>query len=497
MMTNAGFYIDPDQPHQVKLDGKVVGDIDILAVDPKSEIRIGVTCKNWETNPESKDFNHFISMLEFENITHGVLAWIHVPSSVYPLKENAIRKGYRFSIIDKARYEELHHFMLTGQRDKIESFFRVELALEASKTPTLGQEIRLQGAPVSSRRSIDVANFLPIRQQPDPPAYIRNGYFKPSESMLIVHPFLVTIFYVQKDAKVPRTGEIQQSINREILRVIDGVTGNYPPSEDDPVLHLLASEYRDALKKHTIEEDGFTAEVHDPKLNVQEMVYKMRVDLARSIEPMEVTWTVRRGDEEYEESKSIPVTPSDIREIHKPVMVNVPIWHLRYKLGPYSYVREFLATDGAILKDEMAKCALCEEPTEAVCKDCGILACKDHINTCKACGELFCQNHLTQCVNCKSLFCKQHAIGQPCLTCGGFVCSTDDVRCSTCKKTLCEEHTIQCVQCKKPICEDHQVAARYVGVKKRFCSEDCHTKYHDTYKQKGVLGKLGKVAGRK
>ena len=63
-MANAGLYVDPDQPHQVKLEGKVVGDIDILAVDPKSDIRIGVTCKNWETNPESKDFNHFVSMLE-------------------------------------------------------------------------------------------------------------------------------------------------------------------------------------------------------------------------------------------------------------------------------------------------------------------------------------------------------------------------------------------------------------------------------------------------
>lgn len=496
-MATAGFYVDPDQPHQVKLDGKVVGDIDILAVDPKSDLRIGVTCKNWETNPESKDFNHFLSMLEIENITHGVLAWIHVPSSVYPLKENATRKGYRFSIIDKSRYEELHHFMLTGQRDKIESFFRAELALQVSKTPTLGQEIELQGAPESSRRSVEVANLLPINQQPDPPAYVRNGYFKPSESKLIVHPYLTSLFYVQKDAKIPRTGEIQESINQEILRVSDGITGHYLPSEDDPILNLLISHYRDALKKHTVEEEGFTVEVHDPKLSVQEMVYKMRVDLARSIEPMEVTWTVRRGDEEYEESKLIPVTPSDIREIHKPAIVNVPIWHLRYKLGPYNYVREFLATDGTVLKDEMAKCALCEEPTVAVCKDCGIVACEDHINTCKVCSELFCQDHSTQCVNCESLFCKQHAVGQSCLTCGGFVCSADDVRCSTCHRTICEEHRIECVQCKRSTCKEHQVEGRYVGVKRRFCSENCHTKYDEEYKQKSVFGKLGKVARRK
>lgn len=496
ILVKGGFYVDPDQPHQVKLDGRVVGDIDILATDPKSETKIGVTCKNWETNPESRDFNHFLSMLEIENITHGVLAWIHVPSSVYPLKDNASSKGYRFAIIDRPRYEELHHFMLTGQQEKIESFFREELSLRASGTPTLGQEIELQRTPVSPRRSIDVTNLLPIQHQPDPPAYIRNGYFKPSKAKLVIHPFLTVLFYVQKDAKIPRTGEVQQSIDREILRVADGVTGHYL-GKDDSTAHLLVSHYRDALKKQTIDEEDFTVEVHEARLNVQEMVYKMRVDLARSIQPLEITWTERRGDEEFERSKSIPVTPSDIREIHKPVIVNVPIWHILYKLGDHNYVREFLATDGTVIKDEMAKCMSCDGPTVAVCKTCGTLACEDHINTCKACGELFCQNHSTQCVNCGSLFCKQHAVGQPCLSCGRFVCSADDTRCSKCNRTICKEHTIECVQCKKPICKDDQVQVRYVGVKKRFCSETCHTSYDDEYKQKGVFGKLGKVARRK
>jgi hypothetical protein len=499
MMTNAGLYVDPDQPHQVKLDGKVVGDIDILAVDPKSDIRIGVSCKNWETNPESKDFNHFISMLEFENITHGVLAWIYVPSSVYPLKENAMKRGYKLAIIDKSRYEELHHYMLTGQRDKIESFFRDELVLQVTKNPTLGQEIELRRTRVSSRRSIDVTHLLPINQWPDPPAYIRNMYFKPSEAKLIVHPYLVTRFYVHKDAKIPHTGEIQQTIDEELVRVVDGVTGHYSPSEEHPIARLLDSHYRDALTEGTINEEGFTTEVHESKLNIQEMVYKMRVDIARSIEPIELTWTVRRGDEEYEESKSIPITTNDIREIHKPAIVNVPIWHVFYKIGSHEYVREFLATDGAVLKDEMARCTLCGKPTVAVCKheECGILACEDHIGICKTCGESFCQDHLIQCINCKSLFCEQHAVGQPCVTCGRFVCSKDDTRCSTCNKTICGEHKIECVQCNKTVCEEHQIASRYVGVKKRFCSEDCHTKYDLEYRQKGVLGKIGKVARRK
>jgi len=50
-----GLYVDADQPHQVKLEGKVVGDIDILATDPKSGTKIGVSCKNWEIREQIDD----------------------------------------------------------------------------------------------------------------------------------------------------------------------------------------------------------------------------------------------------------------------------------------------------------------------------------------------------------------------------------------------------------------------------------------------------------
>jgi hypothetical protein len=496
IMANAGLYIDPDQPHQVKLDGKVVGDLDILAADPKSDTRIGVTCKNWETNPESKDFNHFMSMLELENLTHGVIAWIHLPSSIYPLRENAAKKGYRLAIIDRTKYEELHHWMLTGQRDNIESFFRAELNLQRTKTPTLGQTLELRRKP-TSKRTFDFANLLPLNYGVDPPKYMRNAYFEPTEAKLLIRPYLIADFYLQKEAKIPRTGEVQKSYHQQIPLVADAITGRYlDQNQANPVANVVIAHYTDAVSHHKLQEDGFTVEALEPKVNKQEMVYKMRVDLARNTPPLELDWTEYRGEEEIERSKTIEVTPSDIREMRS-FIVNVPVWHIRYQLGSYTYIREFLATDGAPLRDDMAQCTICQNPTVALCKSCGLVACDDHINVCKTCGELFCGSDSVQCVSCRSLFCRQHSVGQPCLTCGKFVCSADDVRCVTCQKTICEEHTVRCVQCAKTVCEEHQVESRYVGVKKKFCSETCHIKYDEEYKQVGVFGKLGKVARRK
>jgi hypothetical protein len=471
-----------------------VGDIDILAVDPKSDIRIGVTCKNWETNPESKDFNHFVSMLELEDLTHGVIAWVHVPSSVYPLREKAAKKGYQFAIIDKTKYEELHHWMLTGQRGNIETFFRSELNLQSTKTPTLGQELTLRKK-TSRGRTIDCTNLLPLEQGLDPPKYIRNAYFEPTEANLSVRPFLLAKFYVQKDAKIPRTGETQQSINREVSMLVDAINGKYA-NENSPLFHLVTTRWTDAIKHYAIEEEGFVADIQEPKINKQEMTHKMRIDLARSIEPMEVTWTEYRGEEKIGRSKIVEVTPSDIRELSS-VIVNVPLWEVTYKLVAYNYHRSFFATDGSVMKDEMAECMICKEPTVAVCKSCGSVVCEDHTRTCKTCEELFCDNDAIQCANCKSMFCKPHAKGERCVTCEAFVCAADDARCVACKKTVCSEHTISCIQCGKTVCKDHQVEVRYMAVKNRFCSDPCHSKYDAEYRQKGMLGKLGKAVKRK
>jgi len=40
----------------------------------------------------------------------------------FPLVQNAEKHGYRFSVIDSERYDELHNFMLNGQNDRIEAW---------------------------------------------------------------------------------------------------------------------------------------------------------------------------------------------------------------------------------------------------------------------------------------------------------------------------------------------------------------------------------------
>jgi hypothetical protein len=282
--------------------------------------------------------------------------------------------------------------------------------------------------------------------------------------------------------------------------VADAVTGAYPPNADDPVAHLLVSYYAQARTHEKIEATDFTVELHEPRISTKDAVFRMRVNLARQFPPLEVRWIEQRGEDEVEKTKAYRVEASDIREKWNPQVVNVPIWRVIYQpgqKGAYKYVREFLATDGTVLMDEMAKCMLCNAPTIAICDSCGLTACENHINSCRTCGQFFCNNDSTNCVNCKSSFCKPHAIGQACVTCSGFVCSTDDVRCVACNGTICKEHTETCAECQRNVCEEHAVEARYFGAKKTFCSEPCHSKYGADYKQQGVLGKLGKIAARK
>ena len=225
------------------------------------------------------------------------------------------------------------------------------------------------------------------------------------------------------------------------------------------------------------------------------MTYRARVDGAKLVRPLEVRWTTRRGDQEHEHTRTIEVTPSDLRERHS-ALVNVPIWNLSYREGVHSYVREYFATTGVALRDDMANCLQCKRPTVAICSKCGLTACSDHIVECATCARLFCHDDSTVCVNCKRAFCKTDSKGAFCVTCGGFVCAMDDVRCVNSNSPVCNEHAIACDECGNIVCDSHKIQQRYLGSRKRFCSEKCQSKYDSDYKQKGVLGKLGKVAKR-
>lgn len=256
ILTSAGFVVR-EQPHLVRLGGETVGDFDVLAFDPKSNNTVAVTCKEWrDLAPQAKDFNHFLSLMDIENIKHGIVAWTNVPTSVFSLVQNAEKRGYRFSVIDSERYDELHNFMLNGQSERIEDYLRHALGLGATSVPTIGQDI-LARKPPTQKRTIRCNNLLPLHHQPDPPSYLINPYFKPAEATLRVRPYLFAIFHCHKEARVPGTGELLDEIDQDAEMLCDAVNGKYP-LPNDHVHQVVRNYWTEAPKEYSIEEEGFT-----------------------------------------------------------------------------------------------------------------------------------------------------------------------------------------------------------------------------------------------
>jgi hypothetical protein len=250
IMDRAGFIVQ-EQPHRVRVGGEDVGDFDVLAVDPKSNTQIAVTCKEWkEQPPQTKDFDHFLSLMDHEGIKHGIVAWTYVPKSVYALIPSAEKKGYRIAVLDIGQYEKLHIMMLDRQGDRIEEFFRNQLALVPTTKATVGQEIAIRREPATKKNRVDCVNFLPMNYGPDPPNYVRNAYFRPSESLLEVTPFLLGRFHAYKEARF--RGELQGEINEEVVSVCDAINGRYVEVES-PVYHLVRNHYAEALKHFSID----------------------------------------------------------------------------------------------------------------------------------------------------------------------------------------------------------------------------------------------------
>ena len=481
-----------EQPHPVRVGGQTIGDLDVLAVDPKSGgTLVAVTCKEWrDAEPHAKDFHHFLSLMEIESIRHGIVAWTNIPSSVYPLAQNAEKRGYHILLLSREGCNELDNYTRSGQVERIGERIRQGLGLVASSAVTLGEEIALRKAPVQ-RRSVRLSNVLPRNCGPDPPNYIRNAYFQPESAQLVVRPYLLGIFHVHKEIRVPRTRELLDEIDTDIDFVYDAVTGKSVSSEDH-TFGVVRNYYGDALKQDVIEEEGFAVQSYEPKINRQAMLYKMRIDGARSFASQTRTYSV--DTEEGTEERELPVTvaSNDLREVMNDIIA-VPMWRLEYRVKDRTYLREFFATDGFVVRDDMATCIICGEGTTAICPRCGSTICSSHTIQCRICGDLFCDSDSVRCVKCESSYCKAHAVGTYCVTCGCFMDSPCALYCVACNASICPNHAVPCARCGKVVCPSHVVEARYMLVKKQFCGESCHNVYDAEYRQKGVLGKIGRV----
>jgi hypothetical protein len=87
------------------------------------------------------------------------------------------------------------------------------------------------------------------------------------------------------------------------------------------------------------------------------------------------------------------VSVSEIRLLH------IPIITVELQAVSRSYQKILQGATGKMIWDETRKCTLCENPTRAVCEDCGAVVCHEHTRLCNNCGKHLC----TECVTTKGV----------------------------------------------------------------------------------------------
>jgi hypothetical protein len=78
----------------------------------------------------------------------------------------------------------------------------------------------------------------------------------------------------------------------------------------------------------------------------------------------------------------------DILNVQGPV--KIPFLFGTYRLQNYSYVRQCLASTGAMVLDQTASCLLCRNPAILVCESCGGISCASHGKNRFVCGKNLC-----------------------------------------------------------------------------------------------------------
>jgi Restriction endonuclease len=95
------------------------------------------------------------------------------------------------------------------------------------------------------------------------------------------------------------------------------------------------------------------------------------------------------------ESNSHPddVGISEIKLLH------IPIVTVELQALGRSYRKILQAATGKMIWDETTKCALCSQPSRAVCEECGTITCHEHTRLCNSCRKHLC----TECVTVKGV----------------------------------------------------------------------------------------------
>ncbi len=493
ILNSAGFTVS-DKPISIKSQGAIIGDLDIVAYDPKTGKHIGVSCKeHFAGNPSSENFSHFVEMLENEKILFGIFASAtDISNRVEPrVKDTLHRKGIRIILLKNENVLNLEKLIYGKQYSKVKEYFRKNLFLDDNENifnTNLGSKNMIYG------KTVKCENILPINfDNQQMPEYIVNGRdFTPTISTLNLEPYFVMDYGFTIEARNPQTFEVLERKEEQGTYFIDASKGRILDTKEKIYKHLkkYCTNY---VPSESINEYGFTIQKIEKRIDFNEFIKKIRNDIASRNE-------IRK---DYINSKGQTQTKivkpkGDQVQILSKHFIYVPIWDVEFRLGDKTYKRKYFAYDGDALSDDLRLCSLCKKQTHSICTQCYNTSCEDHQRACKECAKILCEKCAKICIECgKNAFCITHTPTTGCHICKTMMClECSKISCKVCRMTTCRYHRNVCSNCSHIVCIEHQSQKKYTLVTKKFCSDVCFQTYDNEYRSSGMFGKFKKIIGK-
>lgn len=493
ILNSAGFTVS-DKPISIKSHGAIIGDLDVVAHDPKTGKHVGVSCKEYfATNPSSENFSHFVEMLENEKMSFGIFASAtDISSRVEPrVKDTLHRKGIRIILLKDENVLNLEKLIYEKQYSKVEEYFRKNLFLDEDENTF---STNLSSRNMIYGKTVKCENLLPINfDNTSMPEYIINGdSFSPTTSTLYLEPYFVMDYGFSIEARNPQTYEVLERKEEQGTYFIDASKGRILDKKEQIYKHL--EKYCTAyVPSESINEYGFTIQKIEKRIDFNEFIKKIRNDVASRNE-IRKDYTNSKGQIQTK----IVKPKSDQVQILSKHLVYVPIWDVEFRLGDKVYKRKYFAYDGDSLIDDLILCSLCKKQTHSICTQCYNTSCENHQRACKECAKILCEKCAKICIECeKNAFCVTHSPTTICHICNRMMCQTcSGITCKVCKMTTCRYHRNRCSSCLSQVCIKHQLQKKYTLVTKKFCSNECLQKYDNEYKSSGMFGKFKKILGK-
>lgn len=493
ILNNAGFIVG-NNPVSVKSHGQIIGDLDIVAQDPKTGKLIGVSCKEYfTTNPSSENFSHFVEMLEHESMTLGIFASAtDISNRVEPrVKDTLYRKGIRILLLKDENILNLENLIYEKKFSIVEEYFRKNLFLDHDENISV-KDMRSQN--LIYGKTIKCENILPLNfDNAHMPEYVINGNnFSPTTSLLYLEPYFVLDYGLTVEARNPETFDVIGRKEENGTYFIDASKGRIL-DKNEKIFEHLKKYCTNYIPNESISEYGFTIQKLEKRIDFGEYIKKIKNDIAVRNQ-IRKDFTNLKG-----QSQTVVVKPKgDQVHVLSKHFVYVPIWYVEFKLGTKSYKRKYFAYDGDVLIDDLAQCNLCKKHTRSVCTTCYATSCEDHRKDCVTCSKILCANCAKMCIECgKISFCSTHVPKTACHICKNMMCQNcSNITCKVCNMTTCKYHRNGCSNCSQIICVEHQLQKKYTVSTKKFCSNECLQKFDDEYKASGLFGKFKKVIGK-